>query len=56
VRPAGWRLAGDLGELPVNTSQEAYANAVKPDFGSDWLLRFQDPIPVPEVGGHDAEQ
>ena len=32
---------GDLGKLPVNISLQAYANAVKPDFASDWLLRFQ---------------
>jgi hypothetical protein len=30
-----------LGKLPINTSLQAYYNAVKPDFGSDWQLRFQ---------------
>ncbi len=27
--------------MPVNVSLQAYANAVKPDFACDWLLRFQ---------------
>lgn len=32
---------GDLGKLPVNTSLQGYWNAVTPDFGPDWQLRFQ---------------
>ncbi len=30
-----------LGKLPINTSLQAYYNAVTPDFGPDWQLRFQ---------------
>ena len=32
---------GNLGKLPINTSLQAYWNAVTPDFGPDWQLRFQ---------------
>jgi len=32
---------GDLGKLPINTSLQGYWNAVTPDFGPDWQLRFQ---------------
>ena len=32
---------GDLGKLPINTSLQGYWNAVTPDFGTDWQLRFQ---------------
>jgi len=38
--PGGDTL-GELGKLPVNVSLDAYANAVKPDFGAAWQLRFQ---------------
>ena len=38
--PGGDTL-GELGKLPVNVSLQGYANAVKPDFAADWLLRFQ---------------
>ena len=38
--PGGDNL-GELGKLPVNVSLQGYANAVKPDFVADWLLRFQ---------------
>jgi hypothetical protein len=30
-----------LGKLPINTSLEAYGNVAKPEFSSDWQLRFQ---------------
>jgi hypothetical protein len=30
-----------LGKLPINTSLQAYYNAERPKFGSDWQLRFQ---------------
>ena len=32
---------GNLGTLPINTSLQGYWNAVTPDFGPDWQLRFQ---------------
>jgi len=32
---------GDVGKLPINTSLQGYWNAVTPDFGPDWQLRFQ---------------
>ena len=32
---------GELGKLPINTSLQGYWNAVTPDFGPDWQLRFQ---------------
>ena len=38
--PGGDHL-GDLGKLPVNVSLQGYANAVRPDFAANWLLRFQ---------------
>jgi hypothetical protein len=34
-----WRL-GKIG-LPLNTQLQAFYNAVNPDFGPDWQLRFQ---------------
>ena len=37
----GGDYLGDLGKLPVNVSLQGYANAVKPDFGAAWQLRFQ---------------
>ncbi len=30
-----------IGKLPINTQLAAYGNVGKPDFGSDWQLRFQ---------------
>ena len=47
------RSAGRAGgrrhlELPVTVSLQAYANAVKPDFAADWLLRFQIQFPFPK--------
>jgi hypothetical protein len=30
-----------LGKLPINTSLQAYYNAERPTFASDWQLRFQ---------------
>ena len=39
---SSWATAsGDLGKLPINTSLQGYWNAVTPDFGPDWQLRFQ---------------
>src|SRR4029450_13660421 len=37
----GGDMLGDLGKLPVNTSPQAYYNALTPSFGPDWQLRFQ---------------
>jgi hypothetical protein len=37
----GGDMLGDLGKLPVNTSLQAYYNALTPSFGPDWQLRFQ---------------
>lgn len=30
-----------VGKLPINTQLAAYGNVAKPEFGSDWQLRFQ---------------
>ena len=30
-----------LGKLPVNTQLQAYYNAERPKYASDWQLRFQ---------------
>lgn len=30
-----------FGRLPVNFQLQGYYNIVKPDFASDWQLRFQ---------------
>ena len=37
-----------LGKLPINTSLQAYYNAVTPDFGPDWQLRFQVQFLLPD--------
>lgn len=38
-----------LGKLPINTSLQAYYNAVTPDFGPDWQLRFQVQFLLPNI-------
>jgi hypothetical protein len=38
--PGGDAL-GDLGKLPINTSLQAFYNAVTPSFAADWQQRFQ---------------
>jgi hypothetical protein len=38
-----------LGTLPINTSLQAYYNAVTPEFGSDWQLRFQVQFLLPAI-------
>jgi hypothetical protein len=30
-----------IGKLPINTQLAAFGNVAKPEFGSDWQLRFQ---------------
>ncbi len=37
-----------LGKLPVNTSLAAYYNAVKPDLGPNWQIRFQVQLLFPK--------
>jgi len=37
-----------LGRLPVNTSLAAYYNAVKPDLGPNWQIRFQVQLLFPK--------
>jgi hypothetical protein len=37
-----------LGKLPVNTQLAAYYNAVKPDFGPNWQIRFQVQLMFPK--------
>jgi len=39
-----------LGKLPVNLQSQVYYNAVKPDIGPDWQLRFQVQILLPVPG------
>lgn len=39
-----------LGKLPVNTQVGAFYNAVKPDIGPDWQLRFQVQFMLPTPG------
>ena len=41
-----WRI-GKVG-LPVNTQIQAFYNAVMPDIGPDWQLRFQVQILLPK--------
>ena len=36
-----------LGKLPVNMQMGAYVNAVKPDDGPDWQMRFQAQFLLP---------
>ena len=38
-----------LGRLPVNTSLAAYYNAVKPDLGPHWQIRFQAQLLFPKI-------
>lgn len=44
---AGVGKVSFLGKLPVNIQTGAYVNAVKPDIGPDWQLRFQAQILLP---------
>jgi hypothetical protein len=37
----GGEALGNLAKLPINTSLQAYYNALTPSFGPDWQLRFQ---------------
>jgi hypothetical protein len=37
-----------FGKLPVNTQLAAYYNAVKPDFGPNWQIRFQVQLMFPK--------
>jgi hypothetical protein len=39
---------GDLGKLPINTQLQAFYNAVTPDYGPDWQLRFQVQLLFPK--------
>jgi len=39
-----------LGKLPVNLQSQVYYNAVKPDIGPDWQLRFQLQVLLPAPG------
>jgi hypothetical protein len=41
---------GELAKLPVNTSLQAYYNAVTPSLGPDWQLRFQVQFLFPQSG------
>ena len=36
-----------FGKLPINTSLQAYYNAERPTFASDWQLRFQVQVLLP---------
>ena len=38
-----------LGKLPINTSLQAYYNAVTPSQGPDWQLRFQVQFLLPTL-------
>lgn len=40
-----------VGRLPVNAQVGGYVNAVKPDVGPDWQLRFQLQVLFPVPGG-----
>ena len=40
--------AGRFGKLPVNLQLGAYYNAVTPDNGPDWQLRFQFQFLLPK--------
>ena len=37
-----------LAKLPINTQLQAFGNVAKPDFGSDWQLRFQVQLLFPK--------
>jgi hypothetical protein len=44
---AGVGKVSFVGKLPVNLQFGAYVNAVKPDAGPDWQLRFQAQVMLP---------
>ena len=37
-----------LAKLPINVQLQAFDNVVKPQFGSDWQLRFQMQLLFPK--------
>jgi hypothetical protein len=40
----------EIAKLPINTQLQAFGNVAKPQFGSDWQLRFQVQLLFSEVG------